>query len=118
MGARVGRREGPGDPKERPQPLSLPFPSCLNGAKVNPFPGHPGGRLCSQKNTRQLWVAEGELSKDKRHQAAELSCLEQLSDTRACWPRAGLPTGDGAGEPWCFSSTVCGGSIPFPDRWG
>lgn len=79
MDARVGRREGPGDPKERLQPLCLPFPSCLNGDKINPFPGHPGGRLCSQKNTRQLWVAEGEPSKDKHHQAAELLCLEELS---------------------------------------
>lgn len=79
MDARVGRREGPGDPKGRLQPFVPALPSCLNGDKVNPFPGRPGGGLCSQKNTRQLWAAEGEPSKDKRHQAAELLCLEELS---------------------------------------
>lgn len=97
----------PWSPRDGLQPLSLPCSSCSNGDKVNPFPGRPGDRLCSQRNTAWLWAAteRDTQGQSKRHEAAELSRPQQPS-------RHTVPRGP------ALTSANRGRSTPFPNSWG
>lgn len=74
---------------------------------MNPFPGHPGDRLYSQRNAARLWAAtERETQgQSKRHEAAELSRLQQPS-------RHTVPHGP------ALTPANCGRSTLFPNSWG
>lgn len=82
-------------PQETPQPLSLPRASCSNGDKVNPFPGRPGDRLCSQRNTARLWAAAethtGTIGASRSRRAVQAPTAEQAHSASRPQPRQKHP---------------------------
>ncbi|ELR46947.1 Nasal embryonic luteinizing hormone-releasing hormone factor, partial [Bos mutus] len=92
------------EPQER-QPRSLPRPSGLKATS----------RLCFPGNTCPLWAAGGEPSEDERHEAAELSRLEQLSGPRSLLARCQAPPpypGIGLGNSVLRNTPSPGQSLP------